>query len=275
MDASERTKMNRKQERPDYRALEIVRLLQEQEQTDIAILFGSRATGAYEDGKSDIDIMLVQEDPPTSEQKKRTWETAQSLAAERYEDRTPIQVLWQTHRNFGRMRRTVNHVVASAMKEGIIVARNQDDYTGRYGDNLDSEEYEWTVTDQRIRNAESALRTFSVLHENNGDDRYLGKTVQEGLEHALKSVISAAGTRYPRSHDVGELSALANQAVPSLEFQPSIPPNVIYQYAGSDDYYDPAQPITGIDDYFERAVNDIQGLLAAARRIQETRRGRI
>ena len=197
------------------------------------------------------------------------------LAEERYEDRTPIQVLWQTHRNFDRMRRTVNHVVASATREGIILARNQDDYADRYGDSLDSEEYEWTVTDQRIRNAESALRAFSVLHENNGDDRYLGKTVQEGLEHALKAVISAAGTRYPRSHDVAELSALANQAVPSLEFQLSIPPNVINQYAGSDDYYDPAQPITGIDDYFEKAVNDIQGLLDAARRIQETRRGSI
>ena len=62
--------MDRKQKKPDHRALEIVQLLQELEQLDIAILFGSRATGAYEDGKSDIDIMLVQEEPPTAEQKE-------------------------------------------------------------------------------------------------------------------------------------------------------------------------------------------------------------
>ena len=257
---------------PDPRAVEILQLLQEQEETDVAILFGSRATGNYKDGESDIDIMLVQEEPPSPEQKKRAWETAQQLAAKKYQAKTPIQILWQTHQNFDRMRRTVNHVVASAMTEGIVLPRNQDEFKQRYGDNLASEEYEWTVTDQRLRNAESALRAFRILHENNGGDRYLGKTFQEGLEHALKAVISAAGVRYPRSHDVAELSNLANQAAPSLGFEPSIPAHVINQYAGSDDYYDPAQPITSIDGYFDRAVKDIQGLIDSAREIQEARR---
>ena len=164
----------------------------------MAILFGSRATGNFRDGESDIDIMLVQDEPPTPEQKKRACEAAQQLAAQRYKARTPIQILWQTHQNFDRMRRTVNHVVASAMTEGIILPRDRDEFKRRYGDNLASEEYEWTVTDQRIRNAESALRSFRVLHENNGDDRYPGKMVQEGLEHALKAVISAAGRKVPQ-----------------------------------------------------------------------------
>ena len=257
---------------PDPRAVEILQLLLEQEETDVAILFGSRATGNFKDGESDIDIMLVQDEPPSPEQKKRAWEAAQQLAAQRYKARTPIQILWQTHQNFDRMRRTVNHVVASAMTEGIILPRDRDEFKRRYGDNLASEDYEWTVTDQRIRNAESALRSFRVLHENNGDDRYLGKMVQEGLEHALKAVISAAGVRYPRTHDVAELSALANQAVPALGFQSSIPSNVINQYAGSDDYYDPAQPITGIDGYFDQAVKDIQDLIDSAREVKEARR---
>lgn len=259
---------------PDPRAMEILQLLQEQEETDVAILFGSRATGNYKDGESDIDIMLVQDEPPTPEQKKRAWETAQRLAAQMYRARTPIQILWQTHQNFDRMRRTVNHVAASAMMEGIILPRNQDEFKQRYGNNLASEEYEWTVTDQRIRNAETHLYGLNLVHEAGGNDRLVGKNVQEALEHALKAVISAAGIRYPRSQDVAELSALANQAAPSLGFESSIPPNVINQYAGSDDYYDPAQPITGIDDYYDKALKDIQGLIDSAREIQEARRPR-
>ena len=264
--------MNRQQERPDYRALEIVRLLQEQEQADIAILFGSRANGAYEDGKSDIDIMLVQEYPPTPEQKKRTWETALLLAAERYEDRTPIQVLWQTHQNFDRMRRTVNHVVASATREGIILPRDADDYSRRYEAAPDDSEYEWTVTDQRIRNAETHLYGLEVIHRAGGNDRLEGKNIQEAMEHALKAVISAAGARYPRTHDITELSEIANTVCPALNFESSIPASIVNQYAGSDDYYDPARPVSSVENYFDTAVADIRYLINKAKELLESKR---
>ena len=224
--------MNTKQTRPDSRAVEIARLLQEQEQTDIAILFGSRANGTYEDGKSDVDIMLVQEQPPTPEQKKRTWDCAQLLAAERYSDRTPIQVLWQTHQNFDRMRRTINHVVASATREGIILARDEEDYNRRYDRVPDGLEYEWTVTEQRIRNAETHLYGLEVINRAGGNDRLEGKNIQEAMEHALKAVISAAGARYPRTHDVAELTELANGECPTLNFDSSIPARVLNQYNG-------------------------------------------
>ena len=259
--------MDRKQKKPDHRALEIVQLLQELEQTDIAILFGSRASGAYEDGKSDIDIMLVQEEPPTAEQKKRTWEAAQTLAAERYEGRTPIQVVWQTRRNSNRMRRTVNHIVASATGEGIILPRDEGDYNRRYAAEPDGSDYEWTVTDQRVRNAETHLYGLEVIHQAGGIDRLEGKNIQEAMEHALKAVISAAGARYPRSHDVAELTDIANRACPSLKFESSIPASIVNQYAGSDDDYDPERSVSGIESYFDRAVSDIRYLINKAKEI--------
>ena len=264
--------MNRKKERPDLRALEIVRILQEQEQTDIAILFGSRANGTYEDGKSDIDIMLVQEDPPTPEQKKRTWETAQLLAEQRYNNRTPIQVLWQTHQNFDRMRRTINHVVASATKEGIILPRDEGEYSRRYEPSPEGSEFEWTVTEQRIRNAETHLYGLEVIHQAGGNDRLEGKNIQEAMEHALKAVISAAGARYPRSHDVTELTEIANRECPSLNFESSIPASVVNQYAGSDDYYDPARPVSSVENYFDIAVADIRRLINKAKELLESQR---
>ena len=264
--------MNRQQTKPDHRALEIVRLLQEQEQTDIAILFGSRAKGTYEDGKSDIDIMLVQEDPPTPEQKKRTWEAAQTLAAERYDDKTPIQLLWQTHQNFDRMRRTINHIVASATREGIILPRDEDDYSRRYEREPDGSEYEWTVTDQRIRNAETHLYGLEVIHRAGGNDRLEGKNIQEAMEHALKAVISAAGARYPRTHDMAVLTEIANRACPSLDFESSIPARIVNQYAGSDDYYDPALPVSSVEDYFDHAVSDIRYLIDESRELLESQR---
>ena len=266
--------MDTKQSRPDRRALEILRLLQEQEQTDIAILFGSRANGTYEDGKSDIDIMLVQEQPPTPEQKKRTLDSAQLLAAERYRERTPIQVLWQTHQNFGRMRRTINHIVASATREGIILARDEQDYSRRYEGEPDGSEYEWTITDQRVRNAETHLYGLEVIHLAGGNDRLEGKNIQEAMEHALKAVISAAGARYPRTHDVAELTEIANRECPSLDFESSIPARIVNQYAGSDDYYDPELPVSGVEDYFDLATGDIRYLIDKAKELLESQRAK-
>lgn len=264
--------MSRKQEQPDHRALEIARLLQEQEQTDIAILFGSRANGTYEDGKSDIDILLVQEEPPTPEQKNRTREAAQLLAEEMYRERTPVQLLWQTHQNFDRMRRTVNHVVASATREGIVLPRDEDDYSRRYQEGPDDSEYEWTITDQRIRNAETHLYGLEVIPQAGGNDRLEGKNIQEALEHALKAIISAAGARYPRSHDVAELTEIANRECPSLDFESSIPANVVNRYAGSDDYYYPARPVSSVEDYFDNATADIDYLINRAKELLESQR---
>ena len=62
----------------DPRALEVARSLHRTEQPEVTVLFGSRARGDY-DGHSDIDIMLVQENPPSKEQESRTRNQAEDI----------------------------------------------------------------------------------------------------------------------------------------------------------------------------------------------------
>ncbi len=60
--------MTTTQTQHDPRALQIARSLHREVRPAITILFGSRARGDYVDGRSDIDIMLVQETLPPGEE---------------------------------------------------------------------------------------------------------------------------------------------------------------------------------------------------------------
>ena len=102
----------------DPRALLLAQELHQAEQPDITILFGSRARGDYREGQSDIDIML-QEQPPSPEQQASAEHTARRCAAAQYDQPTPVQIIWQTQAEFKKMRRTINHVVANALRDGI------------------------------------------------------------------------------------------------------------------------------------------------------------
>ena len=160
---------------PDAKALRLTRCLQEAIQADVAILFGSRARGDYVEGRSDVDILLVDDRAPTPQRRKDAHHEAGMLAQEIYRQPTTVQVLWFDHDTFGKMRRTVNHVVARAVQEGIVMPSNPENYSSRYNAENDDESYEWTVTDQRVRNAESHLNNFRILHEGGGDDRGHGE----------------------------------------------------------------------------------------------------
>lgn len=258
--------------RPDPKAVQLTQRLQKKTQADIAILFGSRARGDYDEGRSDIDVIIVDDHLVNSQKREDAFHEAKALAESIYHRPTAVQILWFDHETFSKMRRTANHVVARAIQEGVIMPRNPDDYSRRYSEEHDDEEYEWTVTDQRIRNAETHLVGFRASYENVDDpyhrDRLTGKNAQEGIEHALKAIISAAGVQYPREHSISILTELANEAVPDLDFQPSIEARILNQYAGSDDYYEPAEPISDIPDYYEAVLNDITALIERARELR-------
>ena len=65
---------------------------------------------------------------------------------------------------------------------------------------------------------------------------------------------------------------IANRECPSLAFESSIPANVVNQYAGSDDYYDPARPVSSVEDYFDNAIADIKYLINKAKELLESQR---
>ena len=159
----------------DPRALEVARCLHRTEQPELTVLFGSRARGDYEDGRSDIDIMLVQKNPPSEEQESRTRNQAETSAQELYRQAVPVQIIWKTSDEFNRMRRSVNHLVARALRDGVTMSRDTGDYSSGYNDNNENDyEYEWTVTDERYRHAVEHLQGFNDMINLRRSDDMIG-----------------------------------------------------------------------------------------------------
>ena len=125
------------------------------------------------------------------------------------------------------------------------------------------------VTGQRLRHAGSHLDNFRILNGNGGNDLGIGEHARQSMEHALKAVISAAGTRYDRTHFIGQLVNDANAADPDLNFTPGIEAKILNQYAGGEDYYDAGQKLTEVENYVEIMEEDIEFLCRRARQLQQ------
>ena len=80
----------------DHRALQVAQRVQQHEQPDLAILFGSRSRGDHDELKSDIDIMLVQETEPDTEQKRLATQVANKIATETYGQMVQVELVWRT-----------------------------------------------------------------------------------------------------------------------------------------------------------------------------------
>ncbi len=255
----------------DSRALEVARCLHRTERPEVTILFGSRARGDY-DNSSDIDIMLVQENQPSKEQESRTRDQARLSVMELYRKAVPVQIIWKTSDEFGKMRRSVNHLVAKALRDGVIMPRDAGDYDSRYNDNGDNDyEYEWTITDERYRHAEKHLSAFNSLIDVGEHDDMVGQHAQGAMEHALKALISATNTAYERIHDIDQLTSDALRVDPDFQFRQGIDGSIYNQYAGSQDYHPTQNPISNIADYRAIVNSDVQTILARVREIRGNR----
>ncbi len=254
----------------DPRALWVAQELHRAQQPEVTVLFGSRARGDYEEDRSDIDVLLVRESVPDLKQKDRINRKAQKLTKSLYGWAVPVQTVWCTRDEFDQMRRTVNHVVARALQDGIIMPRDPEDYNSRYGQDEQDHSNEWTVTGERLRHAEEHLAMFDLaIHSANSlMDDMVGLHAHQALEHAIKAVISARGWQYKTTHNLNELVGDARRADPEFRFRLTIDGWIYNQYAGREEYRPTKTPLTGIPSYEEATRADIQRLLERVREIQ-------
>ena len=190
---------------------------------------------------------------------------AQTSVESLYDQHIPVQIIWKTSDEFNRMRRTINHVVANALRDGVIMPRNPENYGGEYHDDY---EYEWTVTDERYRHARDHLQAFHTLIHAGASDNIIGQQAHSAMEHALKALISANGERYQQIHDINLLTRDALMADPHFQFDPALDGSVYDQYAGWQEYQVTQNPISHIADYQKIVNSDIQAILT---RVQEIR----
>ena len=254
----------------DPRALRVAQELHEAEQPEITVLFGSRARGDYIEGSSDIDVLLIRDSVPDLKQKELINQGAQELTRSLYGWTVPVQTVWYTSEDFDQMRRTVNHVIARALQDGVIMPRDPEDYNSRYGQVEPDFSNEWTVTGERLRHAERHLTMFDMaINSGVADlDDMIGLHAHQALEHAMKALTSACGRQYKTTHNLNELVGDVRRSDPEFRFRLTIEGWIYNQYSGREEYEPTKVPLTGIPNYEEGTRADIQRLLERVREMQ-------
>ena len=209
--------------------------------------------------------MLVQETLPREEQRSRTCNMARKSTKSLYGCDVPVQIVWMTCDEFDQMCRTVNHVAANALRDGVVMSQNPENYGSEYDND---HENEWAVTDQRYRHSEDHLQAFHTLVNAGSSDDIIGQQAQAALEHALKALISANGEQYPHIHDIDQLAERALMADRGFQFVLKLSGSIYNQYAGWQEYQITRNPITRIDNYQDMVGSDVQTIL---HRVQELR----
>ena len=252
----------------DQRALKVAMVLHETIKPEVTILFGSRSRGDYTEGKSDIDIMLVQKEYPDSKMNSKAHLTAESLTSTLYDKPPTVQIIWKTSEEFDRKRRTVNHIIPRALRDGVIMPGNPEDYSNRYPDDDVDYKEEWTTSDERVRHAESHLSVLNDIVDLGHNDDMIGQQAHDAMEHALKGLISVCGRSYERIH----INLLLNEAMdadPGFHPNPAIDGSVYDQYAGMREYYTKHTHISSIEGYRDIVNKEVSSILE---RVQQVKR---
>ena len=262
---------NMEKESCDPRALKVAELVHRRENPQATILFGSRARGDHEERRSDIDIMLVIPDTPATDYKEALDEWAQEVARDIYQRQVPVQLTWYRRAEFDENLRYINDVATRALLDGVLMSETPEQFHSRYSDGEQMEpEYKWTDFNNRLDHAEGHLETFESVDHRRTRDFILGEHAQAALEHAMKAIIAGHGGTYRDTHSLGHLLGTVRRIDPELRsFSLSIPPDIYSAYAGNESYKAERQqpPLTEVDDYRERTVNDVEFLLERARQL--------
>ncbi len=260
----------------DPRARSVAKAVHERLWCQATILFGSRARGDFKEGRSDIDIMLINPGMPDQQYKDRAVEWAEGIAQAIYEYPVSVQLVWRTTQDFRRRRRYVNSVETRAVQDGVFMSRDPQQYSPAYNEDEETEcEYDWMNYDNRMLHAESHLDLFITAIETGKNDLMIGQQAQAALEHAMKALLEAHGVRYQRTHNIGHLLGRIRQVDSELrELSLSIPPDIYSAYAGEQEYEEEVrtQPLlTDQPDYRERTIADAQRIINRAREVRQTR----
>lgn len=256
--------------RCDRRALTVARSVLAVSEADLVILFGSRARGDY-DRRSDIDIMLLQAELPEDDDQAVLKEIARAAARASYGWEAPTQLVWRTRAEFRQQRRYVNSVETNAIRDGIVMPRDPENYHAEdYEDGEVESGHIWTPYSERLRHAEIHLESFANMAASGYNDLVIGQQAQGALEHGMKALLEAHGARYRSTHDIDELLGNICYNDPELrEFQLFIPPVFYSAYADDAEYERRVRPLlTSFSDYAARTLADAQRIIDRAKEVR-------
>ena len=136
--------MNQAKFNPDPIALEVAGNLHGTRRPMATILFGSRARGDHRPD-SDIDIMLVEEQPPAETDQRQIQQAFTEQTQERHGHEAGVHLVWVTPDVLEADGRYVNSLTGQALLEGRVFSDAPDRFRSRYaGPDAPAPEYDWS-----------------------------------------------------------------------------------------------------------------------------------
>ena len=148
--------------RPDRRAIGIAREIHRRRGPLATILFGSRARGNYDEDRSDIDILLVEDNPPGELEQVKIQDREQPAGRSAYGREVGIQLVWVTPEEMRQQDVHINSLCTRAMLEGVTISDDPERFRSRYDSpNPPGAQYDWSTYQWYLA---SSLNTLKVIH---------------------------------------------------------------------------------------------------------------
>ena len=251
----------------DRRALAVGRAVQQATGAAPVILFGSRARGDHRPD-SDIDLLLVH--PGWQDMKLRdlgrnaaaagieSGYGSQEWAERKLAEPVLADLVWFTPEEFDHRRRSINSVAALAAEQGLMMDGQpaSDAYP-----NCDYSE-EWTTTQQRCRHTRQHLQTMRAVIDARIGQIMVGQQAHQAVEHAIKSLISANGIRYPHHHNLVDLEIRMREVDRGFTIPLQSPLAALNDYSGRLKYNEPYADLGDWEALYETILTDVRQIFA-------------
>lgn len=243
--------------RPDARALRVAKGLRDAIDAECVILFGSRARGDWTK-RSDIDLMVIEPECPDLDRRIDIEVIGQNMVKHAYDIFMSVDFVYLTRAEYERKSvHTLNHVARFARREGIIMARNSDDFPD--SDVPDDPDHcdEPMERQLRIADANTHYRAMHGMMDIGLTDKVTALNAHQTLEHAMKALISAQRYEAPHLHRLDRLLAEIRANEPKLDWQPVSDLLKLNNYAGGSRYGPLLTPISDYTDLANRVTDDL------------------
>jgi HEPN domain-containing protein len=187
------------QRKPDPHAVNIANAVQQAVRPDTVILHGSRARGDHAPD-SDLDLLIISA-PGTIRA------TSSGKAAALYMGENPpvleLDVVSMTLDDFRKFRQAKQHIAGQADHWGIYMSGERLGYGNDYQDDYPEH---WPATRQRLENAAEWQKHYNdMVEEDHWNQKLMGFSAQQGVENALRGILSAYNDPTIFRHDLNRI----------------------------------------------------------------------
>ena len=183
----------------DRLALDVAQQVHQSAGAKQTFLFGSRARGDHRPN-SDIDLLVITNRAQPDGWLEHLHQQAREIQKACLPEASGIDIIHIPEDEFLGRIHLRNNMANTILKEGFPVMT--DERLG-YRNDFDDEEVDWADVDQKLEDADGAVRWIEAIEQAGiidlGDDKQFGRMAQNALEFAYKATLAAHSHDYPKT----------------------------------------------------------------------------